>query len=82
MPSSNVSTELDRSGVGEGFAQAQDYRDDDPGAVQPPHPAGGPRVTFAASGSEFGFVRKPEDDEEDYHDSIGEAPMIDKLSIA
>ena len=76
---SNVSTELDRSGVGVGFAQTQDYRDDDPEAAQPPQPAGGPRVTFAASESESGFVREPEDDEEDYHDSIGEAPVIDKL---
>ena len=78
---SNVSTELDGSGVGAGFEQVQDYRGDDPEAAQPPNPAGGPRVTFAASGSESGFVREPGDDEEDYHDSISEAPVIDKLSI-
>ena len=79
---SNVCTELDRSGVGAGFVQAQDYRDGDPEAAQPLQPAGGPRVTFAASGSESGFVWESQDDEEDCHDSIGEAPVIDKLSIA
>ena len=62
--------------------QAQDYRDDDPEAAQPPQPTGGPRITLAASGFEFGFVRESEDDEEDYHNSIGEAPVIDKLSIS
>ena len=40
------------------------------------------RVTFAASGPQSGFVREPEDNEEEYHDSIGEAPVIDKFSIA
>ena len=70
---SNISIELDRSGVGAGFAHSQDYRDDDPEAAHPRQPAGGPRVTFAASGSESGFVRESQDDEEDYHDSIGEA---------
>ena len=45
-------------------------------------PIGGPRVAFVAFGSESGFVREPKDDEEGYHDSIGEAPVIDKLSIA
>ena len=78
---SNISSELDRSGVDAGFAQAQDYRDDDPEAVQPPQPAEGPRVTFAVSGSGSRFVRELEDDEEDFHDPIGEAPVIDKLSI-
>ena len=62
---SSVSTELDRSGLGAGFAQAQDYRDDDPEAAQPPQPTGGLRITLVASGSESGFVREPEDDEED-----------------
>ena len=62
---SNVSTELDSSGVGAGFAQAQDYRDDDPEAEQSPQPTGGPRITFAASGSESGFVRELKDGEKD-----------------
>ena len=79
---SNVSTELDRSGVGSGFAQSQDYWDDDPEAAQPPQPAGGPRVNFAASGSESGFVRDPKDDEAYYYDSISEPLLTDKLSIA
>ena len=75
---SHVSTGLDRSGVGAGFEQSQDCRDDDPEAAQPPHPAGGPRVSFAASGSENVFVREPEDEEEDDRDSVGEAPVVDK----
>ena len=41
---SNVSTVLDRLGVGAGFAQSQDYRDDDPEAAQPLQPAGGTRL--------------------------------------
>ena len=69
---SNVCTELDRSGVGAGFAQALDCRDDDPEAAQPLQPAGGPRVTFAASGSESEFVWESQDDEEDYRASIGD----------
>ena len=79
---SHVSTGLDRSCVDAGFVQSQDYRDDDPEAAQPPQPAGGPRVTFAASGSESVFVREPEDEEEDDRDSIGEALAVIKLSIA
>ena len=54
---SNISTEVDRSGVGAGFVQAQDYQDDDPEAADPPQSTGGPRITLAASGSECGFVR-------------------------
>ena len=45
--------------------------------MQPHKPAGGPRVIFAASGSESGFVRESQDDEEDHHVSIGDAPMIE-----
>ena len=78
---STLSTELDRLGVGAGFAQAQDYRDDDPEAAYPPQPTCGPRITLAAYGFESGFVES-EDDEEYYHYSIGKAPVIDTLSIA
>ena len=75
---SHVSTGLDRSSVCVGFVQSQNCRGDDPEAAQPTQPAGGPRVTFAASGSESVFVREPEDEEEDDRDSIGEAPVVDK----
>ena len=74
---SHVSLGVDRSDVGEGSAQSQDFFDDDPEAVQPPPPSVGP-VSFAASGSEVGFVREPEDEEEDDCDSIGESQVVDK----
>ena len=73
---SRVSSGLDRSGVGAEFAQSQDLWIDDPEAAQPPQPSDGPRVSFAASGSEVGFVREPENEEEDDRDSIGESQIV------
>ena len=75
---SSVNNKSDRLGVGAGFAQSQDVPDYTPDDVQPPQPAGGPRVSFAANGYENVFVREPEDEEEDNRDSIGEAPVVDK----
>ena len=51
---------------------------DSPESAQPQQPAGGPRVTSAASGSESSLVRESQDDVED-HVSIGDAPMIDNF---
>ena len=76
---SNVSDKLDRLGVGAGLRNLRiigwmflSLRN-----LSSPQEGLGPRVTFAASGSEFSFVRESQDDVEDHHDSIGDASMIE-----
>ena len=65
MPTgSHVSDQSDRLGVGVGAVQSQNvlYTPED---AQPPQPSGGPRVSFAASGSEYVCVGEMKDEEED-----------------
>ena len=66
-----------RLGVGAGVVYSQDvpYTPED---AQPPQLSGGPRVSFATSGSENVCVKEPEDEEKDDRDSIGEAPVVDR----
>ena len=57
-----------RSAVGARSAQSQDSLCEDPEAAQPPQPSAGPRVSFAASGSEVSFAQEPGDEEEEEDD--------------
>ena len=67
-----------RSAVGAGSEQSQDSLCEDPEAAQPPQPSAGPRVSFAASGSEVSFAQELEDEEDDDRDSVCEAQVVDK----